>query len=66
MARDDALDVFDADPFRLAGAVDMSQDLVDALTLFGLLDRDEVGRVAVLNDPQGATFGIIKPQPQSS
>jgi predicted enzyme related to lactoylglutathione lyase len=25
----------------------------------------EVGRIAVLQDPQGATFGIIKPQPAS-
>jgi uncharacterized protein len=30
------------------------------------MDIPQVGRVAVLNDPQGATFGIIKPQPQAS
>jgi predicted enzyme related to lactoylglutathione lyase len=24
-----------------------------------------VGRIAVLRDPQGATFGIIKPDPTS-
>ena len=29
------------------------------------MDVPEVGRIAVLRDPQGATFGIIKPQPRS-
>jgi hypothetical protein len=29
------------------------------------MDVPEVGRIAVLQDPQGATFGIIKPQPAS-
>jgi uncharacterized protein len=29
------------------------------------MDVPEVGRIAVLRDPQGATFGIIKPQPAS-
>jgi uncharacterized protein len=29
------------------------------------MDVPKVGRVAVLRDPQGATFGIIKPQPES-
>jgi uncharacterized protein len=30
------------------------------------MDVPKVGRIAVLNDPQGATFGIIKPEPGSS
>jgi predicted enzyme related to lactoylglutathione lyase len=30
------------------------------------MDVPEVGRVAVLRDPQGAMFGIIKPQPQAA
>jgi uncharacterized protein len=29
------------------------------------MDVPKVGRVAVLCDPQGATFGIIKPEPAS-
>jgi predicted enzyme related to lactoylglutathione lyase len=29
------------------------------------MDVPEVGRIAVLRDPQGATVGIIKPQPGS-
>jgi predicted enzyme related to lactoylglutathione lyase len=29
------------------------------------MDVPNVGRIAVLRDPQGATFGIIKPQPMS-
>ena len=29
------------------------------------MDVPKVGRIAVLRDPQGATFGIIKPDPQS-
>ena len=29
------------------------------------MDVPTVGRIAVLRDPQGATFGIIKPQPAS-
>jgi uncharacterized protein len=29
------------------------------------MDVPEVGRIAVLADPQGATFGVIKPQPQA-
>ena len=29
------------------------------------MDVPEVGRLAVLRDPQGATFGIIRPQPAS-
>jgi predicted enzyme related to lactoylglutathione lyase len=29
------------------------------------MDVPDVGRIAVLSDPQGATFGIIKPQPAS-
>jgi predicted enzyme related to lactoylglutathione lyase len=29
------------------------------------MDVPNVGRIAVLQDPQGATFGIIKPQPES-
>jgi hypothetical protein len=36
-----------------------------ASTLLEPMDVPEVGRVAVLRDPQGATFGIIKPAPQS-
>ena len=28
-------------------------------------DMAEVGRIAVLADPQGAAFGVIKPQPQN-
>jgi predicted enzyme related to lactoylglutathione lyase len=34
-------------------------------TLMEPMDVPEVGRIAVLRDPQGATFGIIKPQPGS-
>jgi uncharacterized protein len=34
-------------------------------TLMGPMDVPEVGRIAILRDPQGATFGIIKPQPRS-
>ena len=30
------------------------------------MDVPNVGRIAVLRDPQGATFGIIRPDPQSS
>ena len=33
--------------------------------LMGPMDVPNVGRIAVLRDPQGATFGIIKPQPAS-
>jgi predicted enzyme related to lactoylglutathione lyase len=29
------------------------------------MDVPKVGRIAVLRDPQGATFGIIKPDPAS-
>ena len=29
------------------------------------MDVPNVGRIAVLRDPQGATFGIIKPEPQA-
>ena len=29
------------------------------------MDVPNVGRIAVIRDPQGATFGIIKPQPES-
>jgi predicted enzyme related to lactoylglutathione lyase len=29
------------------------------------MDVPKVGRIAVLRDPQGATFGIIKPEPQT-
>jgi hypothetical protein len=29
------------------------------------MDVPKVGRLAVLTDPQGATFGIIKPEPAS-
>jgi predicted enzyme related to lactoylglutathione lyase len=29
------------------------------------MDVPEVGRIAVLRDPQGATFGIIRPEPRS-
>jgi predicted enzyme related to lactoylglutathione lyase len=29
------------------------------------MDVPKVGRLAVLSDPQGATFGIIKPEPAS-
>jgi predicted enzyme related to lactoylglutathione lyase len=29
------------------------------------MDVPKVGRIAVLSDPQGATFGIIKPEPES-
>jgi predicted enzyme related to lactoylglutathione lyase len=32
-------------------------------TLVEPMDVPEVGRIAVLRDPQGATFGIIKPDP---
>jgi uncharacterized protein len=34
-------------------------------TLVEPMDVDKVGRLAVLRDPQGATFGIIKPEPAS-
>jgi uncharacterized protein len=34
-------------------------------TLMEPMDVPKVGRIAVLSDPQGATFGIIKPQPES-
>jgi uncharacterized protein len=34
-------------------------------TLVEPMDVPEVGRIAVLRDPQGATFGIIKPEPAS-
>jgi predicted enzyme related to lactoylglutathione lyase len=34
-------------------------------TLAEPMDVPEVGRIAVLSDPQGATFGIIKPKPAS-
>jgi predicted enzyme related to lactoylglutathione lyase len=30
------------------------------------MDVPDVGRLAVIKDPQGASFGIIKPQPQQS
>jgi uncharacterized protein len=33
--------------------------------LMGPMDVPNVGRIAVLRDPQGATFGILKPQPAS-
>jgi predicted enzyme related to lactoylglutathione lyase len=36
-----------------------------ASTLMGPMDVPNVGRIAVLRDPQGATFGIIKPAPGS-
>jgi predicted enzyme related to lactoylglutathione lyase len=29
------------------------------------MDVPKVGRLAVLQDPQGATFGIIRGQPES-
>jgi len=35
-----------------------------ASTIVEPMDVPKVGRVAVLRDPQGATFGIIKPDPQ--
>ena len=34
-------------------------------TLMEPMDVPNVGRIAVLRDPQGATFGIIRPQPES-
>jgi predicted enzyme related to lactoylglutathione lyase len=34
-------------------------------TLAEPMDVPKVGRIAVLRDPQGATFGIIKPEPAS-
>jgi hypothetical protein len=34
-----------------------------ASTLMGPMDIPNVGRIAVLRDPQGAVFGIIKPEP---
>lgn len=34
-------------------------------TLMEPMDAPKVGRIAVLSDPQGATFGIIKPEPSS-
>jgi hypothetical protein len=36
-----------------------------ASALMEPMDVPKVGRLAVLSDPQGATFGIIKPEPQS-
>ena len=36
-----------------------------AATLVEPMDVPNVGRIAVLRDPQGATFGIIKPDPAS-
>jgi uncharacterized protein len=34
-------------------------------TLMEPMDVPKVGRIAVLKDPQGATFGIIRPEPES-
>jgi len=34
-------------------------------TLVGPMDVPKVGRIGILRDPQGATFGIIKPDPAS-
>jgi uncharacterized protein len=36
-----------------------------AAALMEPMDVPKVGRIAVLRDPQGATFGIIKPEPAS-
>jgi len=36
-----------------------------AAALFEPMDVPKVGRIAVLRDPQGATFGIIRPDPSS-
>jgi predicted enzyme related to lactoylglutathione lyase len=36
-----------------------------ATALVEPMDVPKVGRIGVLRDPQGATFGIIKPDPAS-
>ena len=36
-----------------------------AAALVESMDVPKVGRIAVLRDPQGAVFGILKPEPQS-
>ena len=36
-----------------------------AAALLEPMDVPKVGRIAVLRDPQGATFGVIKPEPES-
>jgi hypothetical protein len=36
-----------------------------ATALFEPMDVPKVGRIAVLRDPQGATFGVIRPDPAS-
>jgi predicted enzyme related to lactoylglutathione lyase len=33
------------------------------MALMEPMDTPNVGRIGILRDPQGATFGIIKPQP---
>ena len=40
-------------------------DELGAATLVEPMDVPNVGRIAVVRDPQGATFGIIKPNPTS-
>jgi hypothetical protein len=46
------------------GTVERAREL-GASVLADPMDVPNVGRVSVLKDPQGATFGIIKPQPRS-
>jgi len=46
------------------GTVARAREL-GASVLVEPMDVPQVGRIAVLNDPQSATFGIIKPQPGS-
>jgi hypothetical protein len=40
-----------------------AQELGGSAVIEGM-DVPNVGRIAVLTDPNGAAFGIIKPQPQ--
>jgi predicted enzyme related to lactoylglutathione lyase len=51
--------VEDVDP-----TVAKAKELGGSAILEGM-DVPKVGRVAILRDPQGATFGVIKPEPQS-
>ncbi len=56
-------------PYVYVGDVDATVAKATELggsTLMEPMDVPEVGRIAVLRDPQGATFGIIKPQPRAA
>ena len=55
-------------PYVAVGDVDAATTKaqeVGGSTLVEPMDVPKVGRIAVLRDPQGATFGIIKPDPAS-